>query len=230
MHVTLNSNLGMTKQTIERLFIKAILIALIFIVVFTAVFDSRRFVMSSMFKDTEMETVSDWVIKQFHTGKKETLEERLKRLIRFNLESTGGIKAALADTSVKCLAENVYYESRGEPLEGQLAVAHVTMTRLNEGYARSLCGVVKQRNPNGCQFEWVCRSDLTQPGGHAWTQAVGVALVTLNEGKRIGDPTNGASHFHATHIDWQPNWKRVNNSVRQIGNHIFYRVKPQEQK
>lgn len=229
MHVTLNSNLGMIKQTVERVFIKAILIALIFIVISTAVFDSRRFIMSFEFEDTEMETVSEWVIKQFNPGKKETLEERLQRLMHSNLESTGGLKAALADKSVKCLAENVYYESRGESLQGQIAVANVTLTRLNEGYARSICGVVKQRNPNGCQFEWVCRPGLTVPTGIAWTQAVGVALVVLNEGKRVEDPTNGASHFHATHIDWQPAWHRVNNSVRQIGNHIFYRVKPQGQ-
>ena len=229
MHVTLNRNLGMKKQTVERSFIKAILIALIFTVVFTAVYDSRRLIMSTLFEDTEMETVSEWVIKHFNSGKKETLEERFQRLIQSNLESTGGVKAALADKSVKCLAENIYYESRGEPIRGQVAVAKVTMTRHSEGYARTVCGVVNQRNPNGCQFEWVCRPSLVKPVGEAWTQAVGVALVVLNEGKRIEDPTNGASHFHATYIDWQPTWRRVNNSVRHIGNHIFYRVSPQGQ-
>ena len=57
---------------------------------------------------------------------------------------------------MRCLAENVYYESRGEPLKGQVAVAKVTLNRLDEGYARSVCGVVYQQySPDSaCQFEW----------------------------------------------------------------------------
>ena len=54
--------------------------------------------------------------------------------------------------------------------------------------------------------------------------------VTLNEADKVEDPTNGATHFHATYINWQPGWKRVKDSVQHIGNHVFYRTKPKEEK
>lgn len=222
MHMTLNYNLGMSKQT-ERLFLKAILLLVCFMLGFAAIKDSKRILLESEYIN------SDWTFKKVTNYKKETWDQRLTRLMSTNIKAAGGVDAALADKSVRCLAENVYYESRGEPLKGQVAVAKVTLNRLNEGYARSVCGVVKQRHgPNTvCQFEWVCNIDsLSRPFGPAWTQAVGVALAVLNEGTRIADPTNGASHFHATYIEWKPTWRRVKDSVHQIGNHVFYRVKP----
>jgi spore germination cell wall hydrolase CwlJ-like protein len=84
--------------------------------------------------------------------------------MRSNLENIGGAKQAVIDKQVRCLAENIYYESRGESLEGQIAVAKVTLNRLDEGYARTVCGVVKQRNPNGCQFSWVCNTNSNPVG------------------------------------------------------------------
>jgi spore germination cell wall hydrolase CwlJ-like protein len=168
-----------------------------------------------------VDDVADWVLRS-DNYKKETWEQRVQRLIHKNIETAGGVNTALRDRDVRCLAENVYYESRGEPLKGQVAVAKVTLNRLHEGYANSVCGVVRQ----GCQFSWVCNNPANRPSGPAWSQAVGVALVALNEKQRIEDPTNGASHFHATYIEWQPGWRRVQESVRQIGNHVFYRIQP----
>jgi spore germination cell wall hydrolase CwlJ-like protein len=52
----------------------------------------------------------------------------------------------------------------------------------------------------------------------------------INEPNAVEDPTNGATHFHATYINWQPTWRRVKDSVNQIGNHVFYRIKPKEEK
>jgi spore germination cell wall hydrolase CwlJ-like protein len=151
--------------------------------------------------------------------------------MRSNLEEAGGTKKALADSQVRCLAENIYYESRGESLQGQVAVAKVTLTRLDEGYARTVCGVVKQKLVNNvCQFSWVCDGTLSRPHGHSWTQAIGIAVLAINDGDKVEDPTNGATHFHATYINWQPGWKRAKDSVNKIGNHIFYRVKPKEEK
>jgi spore germination cell wall hydrolase CwlJ-like protein len=57
-----------------------------------------------------------------------------------------------------------------------------------------------------------------------------VAVLLINEPTAVDDPTNGATHFHATYINWQPGWQRAKDSVNQIGNHIFYRVKPKEEK
>jgi spore germination cell wall hydrolase CwlJ-like protein len=195
--------------------VRAILLALTFIVVEGAA--------AAPFNKGTM-PLTDWFEEQLHIH--ESWEQKVRRLMRSNLEEHGGTKNALSDRQVKCLAENVYYESRGESLKGQVAVAKVTLNRLDEGYAKTVCGVVKQ----GCQFSWTCLPGRRYPSGQHWQQAVGVALVTLNNKEQVEDPTNGATHFHATYINWQPTWRRVKDSVNKIGNHVFYRVKPKEEK
>lgn len=224
MHMTLNYYSGMSKEAIEWLLVKVVSILLVFVLLTSAFNDIKRFIPSGEDIQHTMEDVSDWVFTSYRTNfKKETWEQRVQRLINTNLEAAGGWKAALKDREVRCLAENIYYESRGESLRGQVAVAKVTLNRLDEGYAKSVCGVVKQSG----QFEWITnRSNLASPYGSAWLHAIGVAVAVLNEKQRIEDPTNGASHFHATYIEWQPGWRRVQDSVRQIGNHVFYRVQP----
>lgn len=222
MHMTLKFISGMSKQAFERLLVNAILIALTFIVVATATAGPGK--QRKTYSDG-MASFSEWFDNQTINYENETWEHRVRRLMRTNLEEVGGTKRALADKQVRCLAENVYHEARGESLQGQVAVAKVTLNRLDEGYAQTVCGVVKQ----GCQFSWVCNG-AGQPSGYPWTQAIGVALVTINEADKVEDPTRGATHFHATYINWQPAWKRVKDSVSHIGNHVFYRVKPKEEK
>jgi N-acetylmuramoyl-L-alanine amidase len=219
MHMTLNYNLGMSKQ-IVKLFVQVMLTALLISSPAMATSDIRKLVADPLHF---VDDVADWIFRNDKQNQKpETWEQQVQRLIQTNIETAGGVKTAIADRNVRCLAENVYYEARGESLKGQVAVAKVTLNRLDEGYANSVCGVVKQ----GCQFSWVCNNMIRRPFGDAWSQAVGVALVTLNEKQQIEDPTNGASHFHATYIKWQPGWRRVRESVRQIGNHVFYRITP----
>jgi spore germination cell wall hydrolase CwlJ-like protein len=215
---------GMSKQAVERLLSKVILLALTLLVVVTAV--AGQYSPDPKAKNNSLTTFQEWFDNQIHSYENETWEQRVRRLMRSSVENAGGIRQAVVDKQVRCLAENVYYESRGESLQGQVAVAKVTLNRLEEGYAKTVCGVVKQ----GCQFSWTCNHPGTQPAGFHWYQAVGVALVTINESDKVEDPTRGATHFHATYIDWKPTWKRVKDSVQQIGNHVFYRVKPKEEK
>ncbi len=224
MHMTPKFISGMSKQTVERLLSKVALVALTLLVVFSALAGQNNQKVGTQNKS--LTTFQEWFDNQIHSYENETWEQRLRRLMRTNIESVGGVRQAVADRQVRCLAENIYYESRGESLQGQVAVAKVTLNRLDEGYAKTVCGVVKQ----GCQFSWVCNGVSGQPTGYHWYQAVGIALVTLNEADKIEDPTNGATHFHATYINWQPTWRRVKESVQQIGNHVFYRVRPKEEK
>jgi spore germination cell wall hydrolase CwlJ-like protein len=181
----------------------------------------------------DMTPFTDWVTGQTsppeQTYENETWEQRVHRLMQTNIKDAGGFKQALADKQVRCLAENIYHESRGESLRGQIAVAKVTLNRLDEGYANTVCGVVKQRSQTGCQFAWVCAGS-DNPAGYLWGQAVGIAVVLIKEPDAIEDPTNGATHFRATYIKWQPGWRQVKNSANKIGNHIFYRTKPKEEK
>lgn len=208
MHMTPNFNLGMLKQTVKCLLAKVSLILLISVVAVNAAAGERY-------------------RKERVVG--ESLDQNVSILIDSNLDNVGGLHNAIANKQVRCLAENIYHESRGESLQGQIAVGKVTMNRLEEGYASTVCGVVKQRSLNGCQFSWVCKG-LSTPAGQLWNQAVGIALTIMNDPEEVQDPTNGATHFHATYVTWQPGWQRIKNSVNRIGNHVFYRIKPKEEK
>lgn len=125
-----------------------------------------------------------------------------------------------------CLALNVYFESRGEPLEGQLAVAMTTMNRA-EGDAANVCKVVMAPR----QFSWTNDRVVRQKGHwmienralprdeQGWRVARAVAYVTLKGKAR--DFTRGATSFHARHV--HPTWDRTMKRTYAAGNHVFYR-------
>ncbi|MGE5503918.1 MAG: cell wall hydrolase [Actinomycetota bacterium] len=122
----------------------------------------------------------------------------------------------------ECLALNVYFESRGQPLDGQAAVAFVTLNRVaSPGFPDTICGVVRQKVNAGCQFGWTCDGRAHRPSaGPDWTEARLVALRALAGGV---DPTEGALYFH--HVNERPGWAvgKYANRVR-IGDHIFFSV------
>ena len=128
---------------------------------------------------------------------------------------------------VNCLAQNIYYEAAKEPYEGKLAVAQVTLNRVNSGkFAGTVCGVVKQKDKiNGvmiCQFSWFCNQAYTRivRNPYQWEESVIVAKKALTE------PTahdtldrQNALYYHANYVN--PGWRLT--KVTQIGNHIFYK-------
>lgn len=115
----------------------------------------------------------------------------------------------------RCLAIGIFYESRAEPVEGQLAVAHVIINRANSGrFARSICGVLTQPH----QFSFVRGGVLPTPANSAqWRNSVGVARVAM--AGEWASPVPGALYFHATHVS--PGWNRPR--IARLGNHVFYR-------
>ncbi len=120
---------------------------------------------------------------------------------------------------VRCLAEAVYYEAKGEPRRGQEAVAEVVATRVaSKAYPKSFCGVVYQRSGGKCQFSWACSAKRT-PSGLQWQRANEIAERVV-DGWRPG-VAPGATHFHATFVE--PSWSRVYRRVTSIGGHVFYR-------
>ena len=123
-------------------------------------------------------------------------------------------KAAAAD--INCLAMNVYHEARGESVEGQAAVAWVTMNRVHHDYfPNDVCDVVWQPS----QFSWTNdgKSDATN-NAEAWHQAYAVARDVYYN--RVEDPTDGALFYHATRVN--PSWNRQMHRVATIENHVFY--------
>lgn len=117
----------------------------------------------------------------------------------------------------ECLAMNVYHEARGESIEGQYAVAHVTMNRVKDSrWADNVCDVVYQPY----QFSWTHTISNPEPKDRrAWDIANEVAKNVLDD--KVADNTGGADHYHA---DWvSPSWATSYEKVKQIGVHIFYR-------
>jgi N-acetylmuramoyl-L-alanine amidase len=118
--------------------------------------------------------------------------------------------------SLDCLARNVYYEARGEPLVGQYAVAEVTMNRkASPFYPKTVCEVVYQREA----FSWTGLGPLEAPGGQAWLRAQKVAEEVYYQ--RRPATMHGVTHFHATYV--KPDWAQEKQRVARIGAHIFYR-------
>lgn len=129
---------------------------------------------------------------------------------------------AVSVAELECLAQNVYFESRGEPVQGRAAVAHVTLNRVGaEGFPDTICGVVRQGGPLGpCQFEWVCDGKPDTPAEpEAWLDAQAVAYRALTGSI---DPTGGALYFH--HVSLSPAWASARRAPKVIGRHVFFRL------
>ena len=124
-------------------------------------------------------------------------------------------KPATIDPELRCLAGAVYFESRGESLPGQLAVAHVVINRAQSGrFPTSLCGVVYQKR----QFSFVRGGRMPAiREGAQWDNAVAIAQIARDGSWKNHAP--GALFFHARYVS--PGWRKTR--IAQIDNHIFYR-------
>lgn len=125
---------------------------------------------------------------------------------------------------LKCLAEAVYFEARGEPDKGQSAVAQVVVNRAASGdYPKSICGVVyqNQHKRNACQFSFACDGKpevKSEPA--AWAKARLIARQ-IASGQILTPVLLTATHYHASYV--QPSWAKKMTRISKIGLHIFYR-------
>lgn len=119
---------------------------------------------------------------------------------------------------LQCLTRNVYFESASEPYRGKIAVAQVTMNRMQSGdYPTTVCGVVNQRTNGVCQFSWVCEPSQPIRSQELYDESRRVAYRVLIDGLRIPELKN-ALFFHADYV--KPNWRKKPKA--KIGRHIFY--------
>lgn len=121
----------------------------------------------------------------------------------------------LSDRELRCLAAGVFYESKGEPLAGQLAVAQTIINRTKSGrFPKSICSVLTQAG----QFSFVRGGVVPDAEGrNGWTTAVAVAKVAHAD---LWDSVaEKALFFHARRVS--PGWKM--QKIAAIGNHVFYR-------
>lgn len=125
---------------------------------------------------------------------------------------------------LECLTRNIYWEAAGEPFEGKVAVAQVTMNRLHDGrFGSTVCEVVHSRNvvyqKVVCQFTWTCQNfhkvRPVNPG--AWQESEVIAQKVMLENFRLPG-LDKALYFHADYVN--PNWNKTR--LTKIGRHIFY--------
>src|SRR6201985_70719 len=129
-------------------------------------------------------------------------------------------RASRRESDLQCLAENVYYEARGEPLNGQYAVAEVTLNRTRaEHFPHTICAVVHEmrwdvgRNRPVADFSWTELGGLSPEDGPAWKRAMAVANAAYDD---LHDPVvPGALFYHANTV--KPGWARGRTRVATIG-------------
>ncbi len=135
-----------------------------------------------------------------------------------------GLNAISRPKSEKCLAEAIYFESRGEVKRGQIAVAQVVMNRVFSGYyPTNVCGVVYQNKHRklACQFTFACDGIpdvITEPD--MWAQANEIARDML-DGKLWLSEIGHSTHYHAYWV--HPSWVNEMKRLYKIGVHSFYR-------
>lgn len=130
----------------------------------------------------------------------------------------------------QCLARNIYYEARSENVEGQLAVAKVTLNRVESDlFPNTVCGVVNESKNNAsgynvCQFSWRCEAwnnpRKTFNEDHPIYQ---MALQAIFDYDKLDMVTNDTYWFHTPKV--KPSWRKKKERVAQVDSHIFYKNK-----
>ena len=159
-------------------------------------------------------------------------KENLSKWMATNFVPTNE-RLEIAASERECLAQAIYHEARGEPEEGQWAVANIILNRVvSPSYPASICGVVFQ-NAGGkkfkCQFSFACdgRPDDAGEGNRivrtSWVRSNLIAHAAFKQfqsGVRPDALPGSALYYHTAAVS--PNWAEVYKIVAKIGNHIFY--------
>lgn len=128
---------------------------------------------------------------------------------------------------VKCLAQAIYFEARGESRFGQRAVALVIVNRMKSKlYPNSICGVVYQNDhlKNACQFSFACDGipdRINEP--EAFETAVSIARHSFVQAQMSGEAQSRlarSTHYHATYVS--PRWAKRLERTGRVGRHVFY--------
>ena len=138
---------------------------------------------------------------------------------------------------MKCLADNIYWESRNQPAKGMIGVALVVRNRVaDRRFPHSYCEVIMEgptrpswKEPHDpipvrhrCQFSWYCdgKSDVIPTRDSDIYELARAVAFKVYRGE-FGDFTYGATHYHADYVT--PAWASSKIHTVTVGNHIFYR-------
>jgi spore germination cell wall hydrolase CwlJ-like protein len=142
------------------------------------------------------------------------------------------LPTAILDKEIRCLAKNIYFEARNEPTLGQIAVAFVTLNRVDSNqFPDTICTVVEQKTQRICQFSWYCESRphylyrndvLTLRNDPVYNRIHDLAVHVYKNHYDIKDPTKGSLFYHANYVDKSKIGVKNLKFETIIGRHIFY--------
>jgi hypothetical protein len=152
-----------------------------------------------------------------------TLGARRQLALRHDRAFLDELPKATGGEEWRCLSEALYFEARGEEIEGIFAVAEVILNRVDSpAYPDTVCDVVYQGTGQqfACQFTYSCDGKKeTITDRRAWEKVGKIARLMLDGAPR--QLTDGATHYHTKSV--RPRWSRVYPETATIGYHVFYR-------
>jgi spore germination cell wall hydrolase CwlJ-like protein len=118
-----------------------------------------------------------------------------------------------------CLALNIYFEARSEDYASRIAVAQVTLNRVeSDKFPDTVCAVVKQRH----QFSWFWDDKSDKPyEKQAWKDSLALAEMFLEDRGIEVECVSDATHYHADYS--RPRWRKFFDKYCKVGKHIFYK-------
>jgi spore germination cell wall hydrolase CwlJ-like protein len=140
-----------------------------------------------------------------------------------NFRYQGESQAEFEERERRCLSVAIYFEARGEPERGQVAVGQVILNRVRSPlFPETICGVVYQgQMRKGCQFSFTCDGNTDNPrNNEQWALAQSLAKQIMS-GEQWLPEVGYSTFYHANYVS--PGWARRMNKVDRIGAHIFYK-------
>ena len=143
---------------------------------------------------------------------------------RFSFDIIDNLPKPKPTSEMKCLAEAIYFEARGEAIEGQYAVGEVIINRvLSKDFPNSVCGVISEgaSRLNACQFSYNCDGKIEKiTEKKIYERILKLSEMLLEPSARF--LTGGATFYHSKLVS--PSWSKKFKKTNEIGNHVFYKL------
>ena len=143
-------------------------------------------------------------------------------------KSAGESQAEFEERERRCLSTALYFEARGEPVRGQIAVGQVILNRVRSPqFPETICGVVYQgQMQKGCQFSFACDGHTDMPKNNdQWALAQDLAKQ-ITSGQVWLPEVGYSTYYHANYV--RPGWVNSMSKIDSIGNHVFYKKRNEQ--
>ncbi len=169
---------------------------------------------------------ADFAVAAFRPSPKDIAYSPTPKALDFRYK--GETEAEFQARESRCLAVAIYFEARGEPQRGQVAVAQVILNRVRSPlFPETICGVVYQgQRRKGCQFSFTCDGHTDNPRDNAQWELAQRLSKEIMAGEQWLPEVGYSTFYHANYVS--PRWARRMNKIDRIGRHIFYKKRNEE--